>query len=226
MLLAGRLACRPGSWGWRSRPPGSHLWPRPLPRPWRGRLRLVQELFTPQITCLAAGAVALAGLALILVGRGVAQRRRFAFYLTAGLLAVATVTHLIQGRVVVAAAVPAALGAVLVWRRRLFVVAPGPARANSMLRLAGALLVLDVADGTIGLVLRAGQVRPRLTPGGGAAEAGARLIGQTGPLTITGRFGALVPRFADGPGRGHPRRAHACRTGASRAARSRARDRA
>jgi lysylphosphatidylglycerol synthetase-like protein (DUF2156 family) len=53
-----------------------------LARPWRGRLRLVQDLFTPQITSLAAGAVALAGLALILVGRGVAQRRRLAFYIT------------------------------------------------------------------------------------------------------------------------------------------------
>ena len=116
----------------------------------------------------------------------------------------ATVTDLVQGHVV-GAAVAAVLGAVLVWRRRLFVVAPGPARVSSVRRLAAALVALDVAYGTAGLVVRAGQVWPRLTPGAVAAEVGARLIGQTGPLYYDRPLRALVSRVADGAGRGHPR---------------------
>jgi lysyl-tRNA synthetase class 2 len=160
---------------------------------WHARLHPLTTLIAPQVASLAAGAVVLTGLALILAGRGVARRRRLACDLASVLLAVATITHLLRGPDVLAAAVTGSLGLALVARRPLFTVAPGPTRAASVLKLAGALVVLDAAYGTAGLLMRAREVHSRPTAGTIAEEIAARLIGQAGPLTITGHFGQWFP---------------------------------
>lgn len=160
---------------------------------WHARLHPLATLLAPQVASLAAGTVALTGLALILAGRGVARRRRLACDLAAGLLGVATVTHLLRGPDVLAAAVTGLICLMLLARRPLFTAVPGPARAASVLKLACALILLDAAYGTSGLLLRAREVHPRPTAGTITEEIAARLIGQAGPLTITGRFGQWFP---------------------------------
>jgi lysyl-tRNA synthetase class 2 len=160
---------------------------------WHARLHPLATLLAPQVASLAAGTVALTGLALILAGRGVARRRRLACDLASALLAVATVTHLLRGPDVLAAAVTGLLCLMLVARRPLFTATPGPARAASVLKLACALVLLDAAYGTAGLLMRARDAHPRPTAGTVAEEITARLIGQAGPLTITGRFGQWFP---------------------------------
>lgn len=100
---------------------------------------------------------------------------------------------MLRGPDVLAAAVTGILCAVLVARRSLFTVAPGPARMASALELVCALVLLDAAYGASGLLLRAREVHPRPTAGTIAAEIAARLTGQPGPLTVTGRFGQWFP---------------------------------
>jgi len=160
---------------------------------WHVRLHPLATLLAPQSASLAAGTVALTGLALILAGYGVGRRRRVAHEIAIGMLAVATVTHLLRGPDLLASAITGIMCAVLITRRSLFTVSPGLTRAASVVKLAGALIVLDAAYGVAGLLARAHEVVPRPTARTIITEIGARLIGQAGPLTVTGRFGQWFP---------------------------------
>ncbi|MFC5748242.1 phosphatidylglycerol lysyltransferase domain-containing protein [Actinomadura rugatobispora] len=160
---------------------------------WRGHLRVVEGLLAPEVMDWAAGSIALIGLGLILLGRGVSGRRRLAWRTTLILLAVATLVHVLDGLDVPGASITLALAAVLVWRRRLFVVGLGPARWGSVARLGIVVVTLDFLYGIAGLALRSAEVRPGLTVGGAVQEVAARLVGMAGPLTITGRFGQWFP---------------------------------
>ncbi len=167
---------------------------------WRGRVRLVENLLTPGVTDVASGAAALAGVSLVLVGRGVAARRRFAWMLAVALLTMTTLAHLAKGLDLDAAAITAAVAVALVWCRDVFVVAPGPARLGGVARLGAIALALDVAYGVTGLVLRSSHVHPPLTPALTLQEVAARLVGVSGPLTVTGRFGRWFPGSLTGLG--------------------------
>src|SRR5215831_4650891 len=165
---------------------------------WPGRVRLAENLLTPGVTEVASGATGLTGVALVLVGRGVVARRRYAWMLAVALLTVATLAHVARGPDLDAAAMTAAVAVALVWCRDTFVVAPGPARLGGVARIGIIALALDVAYGTIGLALRSGHVRPHLTPVLALHEVGARLIGVSGPLQISGRFGKWFPASLTG----------------------------
>jgi lysyl-tRNA synthetase class 2 len=164
-----------------------------LATPWSDRLHLADELLTPGVTHAASGVAALSGLALLLVGRGVAGRRRFAWALAVVTLAVATVAHLARGLDAEAAAATASVGGALVWKRRLFVVDPGPERLRRVLRVALTSVALAFAYGLGGLFLHARAVRGDLTVGRAVAEVAIRLVGGSGPLAVDGRFGAWFP---------------------------------
>ncbi|HET6213170.1 MAG TPA: phosphatidylglycerol lysyltransferase domain-containing protein [Micromonosporaceae bacterium] len=160
--------------------------------PWRGRVRLAEELLTVEGTGLATGAAILVGLGLILVGRGVAQRRRLACHATIALLVAASLTHLAKGFAVEEAAVTAALAGVLWWRRSLFVVPLPPGRLGTLGRIAVAMVTLDLGYGVIGLVWQASR-GTALTPRRVAGEVTAGLAGLPGPAPITGHFGHWFP---------------------------------
>ncbi|HKE75022.1 MAG TPA: phosphatidylglycerol lysyltransferase domain-containing protein [Acidimicrobiales bacterium] len=160
---------------------------------WPGRVRLAENLLTPGVTRVASGAAALTGVSLVLVGRGVAARRRYAWMLAVALLTLATLAHMIRGLDLDATAITAAVAVALVWCRDAFVVAPGRARLRDVARIGAVALAVDVAYGITGLVLRAGHVHPRLTPGLALREVAARLVGFSGPLAIAGRFGRWFP---------------------------------
>src|SRR5262245_10923933 len=167
---------------------------------WPGRVRLAENLLAPGVTEVASGAAGLTGVALVLVGRGVAARRRYAWMLAVALLTLATLAHLAGGPDLDAAAMTAAVAVALVWCRDAFVVAPGPARLGGVARLAAIALAIDVAFGVTGLALRSGHVRPHLTPALALREVAARLVGGTGPLAISGRFGRWFPASLTGLG--------------------------
>jgi len=99
-----------------------------VPPPWE-RLRVAETVLTPWGTGIAEGAAAILGLGLIVVGRGVVQRRRIALWTAVGLLIATTFAHLFGGFDVGYAAVNACGAWLLVRKRRLFVVDPGPARS-------------------------------------------------------------------------------------------------
>src|ERR1700741_3492335 len=64
---------------------------------WHARLADLRTFMTPVAEGVAAGATALLGLALFLLGRGVAQRRRIAYVVALVLLSLSTIAHLLKG---------------------------------------------------------------------------------------------------------------------------------
>jgi lysyl-tRNA synthetase class 2 len=160
---------------------------------WRDRLQAVNDVFTPELTGAASGLAALAGVTLVLVGRGVAGRRRVAWLVAVVALGTATAAHLVKGLDVEAAAVTAGATGLLLWQRRLFVVGPSPAQARRVVRVVAVAIGLDLLYGTVGLVLHRQVVEPEPTVGNVLTEVGSRLVGLPGPLTIDGRFGHWFP---------------------------------
>jgi lysyl-tRNA synthetase, class II len=160
---------------------------------WRDRLQLMEDLLTPGATRFASGAAALTGAALVLVGRGVAARRRTAWLLAVLLLGLATIAHLAKGFDVEAAAVTLSVAIALAWKRNIFNIAPPAAQFGRLARLIAAAITVDLAYGFAGLMLRAHDVHPALTFRNAIGEVLARLVGGSGPLAVSGRFGEWFP---------------------------------
>ncbi len=90
------------------------------------RLELVEGLVDPVVVHLADGTTALIGVVLMLLGRGLAQRRRSAYFAALGLLTVSAVLHVVKGLDVEEALLAIGVAALLVRARDLFTV-PLPA---------------------------------------------------------------------------------------------------
>ena len=147
---------------------------------------------TPSITHAAAGAVGILGLALVLVGRGVLQRRLFASRVAVLLLAGVTAAHVVSFDLD-GAVFTALLGALLVHRRDLFQAVPAPARLRQVGWWFASLTVAAFGYGVIGLRLHSADLQPGFTLSRALQEVGSRLVGLDGPLTIGGRFGGWFP---------------------------------
>jgi len=159
----------------------------------RERLSIIDTAFDPSFTEIAAGATALVGIALVLIGRGLAHRRRLAYRVALVLLGVSFVTHLGKGLDVEEAVVLGAVGAAL-WRfRRIFDEQVPRVRSTSVLRWGPRLLAITFVYGIVGLVVERGNITPDLTPALAVREVGARVIGFSGPLEISGTFGEWFP---------------------------------
>lgn len=167
---------------------------------WRHRLALAGSLLTPGLVGTTSGLAAITGVILVLVGRGVAGRRRIAWLAASVTLVTATLAHLAAGFDITSATMTAVPAGLLLWKRRLFVVAPSRAQVAHVLRLAVVVLAVDAFYGLAGLALRAGAVRPRLTPLNAVREVAARLVGLPGPVTVSGRFGHWFPASLTGLG--------------------------
>jgi lysyl-tRNA synthetase class 2 len=112
--------------------------------PWRGGASWLGRWLLPVEPGLASGAVAILGLAVLLVGRAALRRRRVALGLVAGLLLVATLLHLANGLDLAGAAVTGGLAALLLSARRSFVRwrGGGPDAERAVVRT-----LVDGADG-------------------------------------------------------------------------------
>jgi lysyl-tRNA synthetase, class II len=157
------------------------------------RLSVAEHALTPDVARLAAGATALVGLVLILIGRGLAQRRRVAQRIAVVLLLASALFHLAKGLDVEEASLAAALAGILVWKHRLFAVPPEPARLRRLVRAVPMVAGLELAYGLSGFLARRRLVEPRPTLGLALRETVARLAGFPGWLRVGGRFGQWFP---------------------------------
>jgi lysyl-tRNA synthetase class 2 len=158
-----------------------------------GRVHLIATGLTPDIRELAHGATALMGIALILVARGLAHRRRLAFLVAITMLGVSVVTHVAKGLDIEEAVMMIVVAALLIRGRRLFTEPTPRARWQSLLRWVPVIIAFDVAYGLLGLALRHDRVNPSLTPALALREVVARLLGGVGPLQLHGQFGHWFP---------------------------------
>jgi lysyl-tRNA synthetase, class II len=154
----------------------------------RDRFHTLRELVTPLSAEIAAGATAVLGVALLLVGRGISQRKRIAYQVGLATLLLSTGSHLVKGLDVEEAAITLTLAVVLWWQRRIFVAGPDPLRWHTLARVVPTVVLIDFGYGIGGLFLRRHLVVPHLTFTRAFVETGSRLIGMTGPLTFESRF--------------------------------------
>lgn len=127
--------------------------------------------------------VALSGLGLILLGRGLRQGRRVAWLATLGLLAGGAVSHVIKGLDIEEATIEVLLLTWLLWRHDDYLARPDLPTARRSLAFSGlAMLMLPLYAGLGFWVLRGEFDRP-ITVGDAARESLARIL-----LSTTGRF--------------------------------------
>jgi lysyl-tRNA synthetase class 2 len=123
------------------------------------RLEVVEALLDPTAARLAAGTTALLGFALVVLGRGIALRRRAAYLGALALLVISAVAHLVKGLDVEEAIVAVAVAILLVRSRGLFT-ASVSGRWRVVLRLGVVLMSLNLAFGMLSLAL--GAARPHV----------------------------------------------------------------
>ena len=154
----------------------------------RDRFHTLRELVTPLSAEIAAGATAVLGVALLLVGRGISQRKRIAYQVGLATLLLSTGSHLLKGLDVEEAAITLGIAVVLFWQRRIFVAGPDPLRWHTLARVVPTVALIDFGYGIGGLFLRRHLLTPHFTITRAAVETGSRLIGMTGPLSFNSHF--------------------------------------
>ena len=157
------------------------------------RVHLVAAGLTPDVRQLAHGATAVLGLALILLARGLAHRRRLAFSAAIILLGVSVITHVAKGLDIEESVMMLVVAGLLIRSRKLFTEPTPRARWQSLLLWIPIVVVFDFAYGLLGLALRHDRVQPALTLPLALHEISARLLGLVGPLHLQGGFGHWFP---------------------------------
>ncbi len=119
--------------------------------PLRTRLHTVLNVLPLSVAQSAAVVTAVAGIAMIMLARGVRRGQRRAWFLALAALAITVVAHLARGGTLLASIVAAALAAFLLLQRRLFLAASDRNSASTILpRLAG-IAVIAVMAASLGL---------------------------------------------------------------------------
>jgi len=159
------------------------------------RLRLVENATPDFVPHLASALVVPAGLALIVLARGLWRRRRRAWQLTLALVTAAALLHLLKGLDYEEAAANLVLALALVARRRDFA---GPGDPHARRHVAGRALLwfgAIFAYGFFALWLNRLSADQPFTLSFAARETGASLIGTQvgGQRHVTGDFGAWFP---------------------------------
>ena len=146
--------------------------------PLRTRLHLVLSYLPLGVAQSAAVVTAVAGIAMIMLARGVRRGQRRAWFLALAALMLTIVAHLIRGGSLAASVVAAALAIFLVLQRRHFVAASDRTTARSILpRLVG-IAAVAVLAGALGI--EAGSRHHYVLPDFGVVVMACveRLIGQ------------------------------------------------
>jgi lysyl-tRNA synthetase, class II len=159
----------------------------------RDRLEIVGDAFTPEVAHLARGATALLGVALILLSRGIARHRRVAYRTALVLLAVSAFTHVLKGLDIEEAVVSLGVAVLLIRSSSLFAAPTPPHRWRTAIVVAITIIPVGFAYGVVGFAIRHDRVHPEFTFVGAVQETAARLVGLTGPLSVTGGFGRWFP---------------------------------
>lgn len=163
-----------------------------LPR----RLGLVEGIVDSEVVHLAAGTTALVGFVLVLLGRGIARRRRAAFVAALALLLLSAATQLVKGLDVEEMTIALGVAVLLVRARGQFTVRTPPGRLRRVVFVAAGLFFVDLAVGTVVMVID-GTTRPRVPVkpvralletlhllGGAAGTVHLRTMGHVLPLVL------------------------------------------
>jgi lysylphosphatidylglycerol synthetase-like protein (DUF2156 family)/UDP-2,3-diacylglucosamine pyrophosphatase LpxH len=161
-----------------------------LTPPLRNRLAALRAWVPLGVPHAAGGLVALAGVGLLLLARGVARGQRRAWRIAVALLALSTVGHLAKGLDVEEAAITLGLSGYLLAHRSRFRAPSDSASTRAGLVAVAGGAALAVTFGVAGLESgRLGGHHPPL--GRAVAATAARLVGMAGP-PVPERAGAVL----------------------------------
>ncbi|HTZ10576.1 MAG TPA: phosphatidylglycerol lysyltransferase domain-containing protein, partial [Acidimicrobiales bacterium] len=150
--------------------------------PLRSHLHLVLQLIPLGATELAGALVALIGIGLLALARGVRRGQRRAFVIATWALAVSLVLHLVRGADVTGSLLAAAvLGFLVVNRREFPASSDRPALRSAAVALVGGVVgITVVTTGLVELTLRFDHDRPRLPLWRAGQAVLERLVGVHG----------------------------------------------
>ncbi|MHB8380179.1 MAG: bifunctional lysylphosphatidylglycerol flippase/synthetase MprF [Acidimicrobiales bacterium] len=120
-------------------------------RPLRSHLHLVLSFFPLEVAKEAAALTAVAGIAMIMLSRGLRRGQRRSWFLSVLLLAITIVAHVLRGGTIVSLLVAAAILIVLVGQRRFFGATTDRSSAANALPRLGLVAFVAVAGATIGV---------------------------------------------------------------------------
>lgn len=154
-----------------------------VPHERRSEHRVQEALGLPVIASATAGAVALSlGVLLLFLSSGLRRRKKRAWRVVIGVLAVVAVSHVAKGGDVLAALVSLILLCVLIGTRRQFDALGDPTTRRYAVRVIIELCVLGVALGIVSLELNHRRIEGHPSIWTEAQQIVLGLVGITGPL--------------------------------------------
>jgi lysyl-tRNA synthetase class 2 len=125
--------------------------------PLRSRLHEVQTIFPLGVAQSAAAFTAVAGIAMIMMARGIRRGQRRAWFVACVVLAITVFAHVLRGGTVIASLIAGSILALLVLQRRYFQASTDRSSARASMPRLGLIALVSVIAATIGIEVSSGR---------------------------------------------------------------------
>lgn len=125
--------------------------------PLRSRLHEVQTMFPLGVAQSAAAFTAVAGIAMIMMARGIRRGQRRAWFVACVVLAVTVFAHVLRGGTVLASLIAGSILMLLVLERRYFQASTDRSSARASIPRLGLIALVSVIAATIGVEVSSGR---------------------------------------------------------------------
>jgi lysylphosphatidylglycerol synthetase-like protein (DUF2156 family) len=125
--------------------------------PLRSRLHTVQAVLPLGVAQSAAAFTAVAGIAMIMLARGVRRGQRRAWFVACVVLAITVVAHVARGGTIVASIIAASILALLIIERRYFQATTDRSSVRAALPRLGLIALVAVIAATVGIEVSSGR---------------------------------------------------------------------
>ena len=125
--------------------------------PLRNRLHEVQTIFPLGVAQSAAAFTAVAGIAMIMMARGIRRGQRRAWFVACVVLAITVFAHVLRGGTFVASLIAGSILALLVLQRRYFQASTDRSSARASMPRLGLIALVSVIAATIGIEVSSGR---------------------------------------------------------------------
>jgi lysylphosphatidylglycerol synthetase-like protein (DUF2156 family) len=125
--------------------------------PLRSRLHAVQEILPLGVAQSAAVLTAVAGIAMIMMARGIRRGQRRAWFVACVVLAITVIAHIARGGTFVASIIAASILGLLVVERRYFQATTDRSSARTALPKLGLIALVAVVAATVGVEVSSGR---------------------------------------------------------------------
>ena len=125
--------------------------------PLRSRLHTVQTIFPLGVAQSAAAFTAVAGIAMIMMARGIRRGQRRAWFVACVVLAITVVSHVLRGGTILASLIAGSILALLVLQRRYFQASTDRSSARAAMPRLGLIALVSLIAATVGIEVSSGR---------------------------------------------------------------------